>query len=139
MVVLAAVAEEVLEQGRRDRALRVEESQLVVEAVRVRERAALVAVEHPRARLLDREPPHRDVVDPREPRAQLVLPRPVVARRGRRDLDVHVRLELVHEHSRVRLRAAGDAVAVALDHDQERRPLRGGIRHGSTSRPEETN
>src|SRR3989442_1567776 len=119
---VATVREEVIAQVRRDRALRVDERELVRERVPRRERAMLAEPEVARATSFDGKASHGKAVDPSESGGVRVLPGPVVARGRRGDLDRDVRRETVHQRARVRLGAPGD-VAVALHHDQEARAV----------------
>src|SRR5688500_15168391 len=118
----------VLEQVGRDRSLRVDERALVGKRVRFGEGASLVEAEVLRAPAIDRKAAHRDTVDDRLPRSELVLPGPVVARRRRRDLDIEVGRETLDERPGVRLGAAAADIAVALHDDHEAR-----VRHAAVS------
>ena len=122
VVEVATVREEVIAQVRRDRALRVDERELVRERVPRRERAMLAEPEVARATSVHGKASHGNAIHPGESRGVRVLPGPVVARGRRGDLDRGVRREMVHQRARVRLGASGN-VSVALHHDQEARTV----------------
>src|SRR5207245_11191216 len=80
VVEVATVRKEVIAQVRRDRALRVDERELVRERVPRRERAMLAEPKVARATSVHRKASHGNAIHPGESRGVRVLPGPVVAR-----------------------------------------------------------
>src|SRR5205807_10312796 len=102
------------------RALRVDERALGCERVRRAESPVRVERAVPGARALDGEPARAATVDAIEARGEVALPRQVIGRVRRRDLDREVRREALHDRARVSLGAARD-VAVPLNDDEQAR------------------
>ena len=132
VVVVASAFEEEFEELRRVRALRVDERALVLERVSLAEGAALVQLEIPRARALDREASDGHAVHLIESRGEVALPREVVRRVRGRDLDREVRSEALHHGTCMGLGPAG-YVAVPLHDDEQARTAQFATRSTSCS------
>ena len=118
-VVRLALAAQELEQIRRVRALHREPILLVGERVRLKEDVALVLFERRAPQASHREAPHADGTVHRFAGCEVRRPAPVVERVGCRDLDLVDHRETVSDHAGVRLGAADDLGAVALDDDED--------------------